>query len=150
MPQSFVCLHVHLVFSTKNRVPMIDEEIAARLYDYIGGIIRNRNGSLIAAAGMPDHVHLLISLGKEMSISELVRVIKSNSSKWIHETFPRHQQFRWQSGYGAFAVSQSNFETVKGYIAGQAEHHHTHSFQDELRALLKRCNIEFDERYMWD
>ena len=150
MPQSFVCLHVHLVFSTKNRARLIDEELTTRLYDYIGGIVRRRNGALIAAGGMPDHIHLLISLGKETSISDLVRTIKSNSSKWIHETFPQRQGFRWQSGYGAFAVSQSNLEGVTSYIGGQAEHHRKESFQDELRALLKRCKIEFDERYMWD
>ena len=150
MPQSFVCLHVHLVFSTKNRDPMITEEFAPRLYDYIGEIIRKQNGSLIAAGGMKDHVHFLISLGKTISMADLVRVIKSNSSKWVHATFPEHHQFCWQTGYGAIAVSQSQLDQVKTYISSQAEHHHTQSFQDELRALLKRHNVEFDERYLWD
>ena len=98
MPQSFVCLHVHLDFSTKDRDPVITEEFAPRLYDYIGGIIRNHDGVLIAAGGMPDHVHFLISLGKTISLSDLVRAIKSNSSKWIHETFPERREFAWKNG----------------------------------------------------
>ena len=150
MPQSFVSLHVHVVFSTKNRIPMIDEELQPRLFEYVGGILRGCDSALIAAGGMPDHVHLLCSLGKRSSISDVVRTVKSNSSKWIHETFERRRQFAWQSGYGAFAVSFSNIEEVRRYLANQAEHHARRSFKDELRALLERHNIEYDERYLWD
>jgi REP element-mobilizing transposase RayT len=99
---------------------------------------------------MADHMHLLCSLDKQTSVAELVREIKSNWSKWIHLTFSQRGDFAWQSGYGAFAVSFSNLGAVRRYIANQAEHHRTGSFQDELRALLKRHQIELDERYIWD
>lgn len=99
---------------------------------------------------MPDHVHLLISLGRETSISELVRELKSNSSRWIHETFPNQRNFAWQSGYAAFSVSPSRLEEVRKYIENQAEHHRTRTFQEEFRELLKRHNLAFDERYVWD
>lgn len=150
MPQSFVSLHVHIVFTTKNRVAMIDDSLAPRLYAYLGGIARNSGSFLVAAGGMPDHVHLLCSLGKQTSVSDLVRTLTSNSSKWIHEEFPTLQEFAWQSGYGAFAVSYSGMDEVKGYIGNQAAHHRTRTYQDELRALLRRHEIEWDERYVWD
>jgi REP element-mobilizing transposase RayT len=139
-----------MVFSTKNRVPLISPDLAPRLYGYIGGIVGNLGGSLVAAGGMPDHVHLIVSLGKTMSTADTVRTIKSNSSGWVHETFPRMGQFAWQTGYGAFAVSYSNLDDVKRYIAHQEDHHRVRTFQDEFRALLQRHNIEYDERYVWD
>src|SRR5881409_3671628 len=98
MPQSFGSLHFHLVFSTKNRQPLIDAELQARLYEYIGGILRAEKSVLLAAGGMPDHVHLLVSLSRELSISETLRLIKANSSKWIHETFASLPTFAWQAG----------------------------------------------------
>ena len=150
IPQSFVSLHVHIVFSTKRRAALIDETLAPRLYKYLGGIARNTGSVLVAAGGMADHVHLLCSLGKETSVSELVRNLKSNSSRWIHEEFPMLRGFAWQTGYGAFAVSYSGMDDVKSYIANQQEHHRTRTFQDELRALLRRHEIEWDERYLWD
>jgi REP element-mobilizing transposase RayT len=150
VPQSFTCLHYHFVFSTKQRLLLIAPEIQPRLYDYLGGILRAHKGSLLAAGGMPDHVHLLARLDKEMSVSEAMRLLKANSSKWIHETFPELKAFAWQSGYAAFTVSLSGLPAVKGYLAGQAEHHRRLTFQDELRELLRRHQIEFDERYMWD
>jgi len=150
MPQSFVSLHVHIVFSTKHRAPFIDEQLQPRLYEYIGGIAHNNDCVLIAAGGIADHIHLLWSLGKQHSIADVVRTIKANSSKWIHETFPQRREFAWQNGYGAFAVSFSNIRRVRTYIADQAKHHRRQSFQDELRALLKRHRMEWDERYVWD
>ena len=149
MPQSFACLHAHLIFSTKNREPLLVGELPDRLYAYIGGILRDENGSLVAAGGMPDHVHLLISLGRESSMSELLQKIKANSSRWIHETFPNLKGFAWQTGYAAFAVSYSNIEKVTEYIAAQAEHHRTVSFQDEFLAFPRKHKIVFDERYRW-
>ena len=150
MPQSFICLNCHIVFSTKTRVPLIDPHLAPRLYAYIGGIVDNMGGSMIAAGGMPDHVHLIVSLGKTMCTADTVRTIKSNSSGWIHETFPKMRQFAWQTGYGAFAVSYSNLDQVKTYVAGQQEHHRVRTFKEEFLALLKRHHIEYDERYIWD
>ena len=123
MPQSLASLNFHLVFSTKNRQPLIDPEIQERLYEYIGGILRAEKSVLLAAGGMPDHVHLLVSLSRELSIADTLRLVKANSSKWVHETFPHRQNFGWQAGYGAFSVSFSNLPEVKKYIAGQAEHH---------------------------
>jgi putative transposase len=150
MPQSFTCLHYHLIFSTKARVPAITADLQTRLFDYIGGILRSEKSILLAAGGMPDHVHLLCSLSKELAVAEALRLIKSNSSKWIHETFPQHLSFAWQAGYGAFAVSYSHVDKVKRYIARQAQHHRRTTFQEEFVAVLRRHQIEFDERYLWD
>jgi len=150
MPQSFVCLNCHLVFSTKHRAALIADSLAPRLYDYIGGITRSQGGCLVAAGGMPDHVHLIVSLGKQMSVADSVRDIKAGSSGWIHETFPAMNPFAWQAGYGAFAVSMSNLDRVKTYIADQAEHHRGQTFQEEFLAFLKRHQMAYDERYLWD
>jgi REP element-mobilizing transposase RayT len=150
MPQSYVCLPIHVVFSTKNRAPSIQLEWEARLYEYIGGILREEKCALLAAGGMPDHVHLLVSWSKERSIADVLRVVKTNSSRWIHEAIPGQTDFSWQSGYGAFAVSQSNIDTVLRYIANQKEHHRKMSFQEEFVALLKKHGIDYDERYVWN
>jgi REP element-mobilizing transposase RayT len=150
MPQSFACLYHHLIFSTKARSPLITEGVQPRLFDYIGGILRAEGCSLIAAGGMPDHVHLLVSLGKQVSMSEALRIVKTNSSRWVHDTFPSLAGFAWQVGYGAFSVSASQLETVKVYLSGQAEHHRRITFQEEFVALLRRHGIEYDERYLWD
>lgn len=150
MPQSYVSLPIHVVFSTKNRVPLIQTEWEDRLYSYIGGILREEKCILLAAGGMTDHIHLLVSWSKERSISDVLRVIKTNSSKWIHQTFPGHHDFAWQSGYGAFAVSQSNIEQVKTYIANQKEHHRNLTFKDEFIAFLRKHNIPYDDRYLFE
>ena len=105
MPQSFACLHYHMIFSTKNRTSAITPDVEPRLYEYIGGILRADGGCLIAAGGVPDHVHLLCGLDKQTDVADAVRTIKTNSSKWIHETFPTQRAFAWQTGYAAFAVS---------------------------------------------
>jgi REP element-mobilizing transposase RayT len=150
MPQSFACLHHHLIFSTRQREPTLDAELLPRLFQYIGGVLRGEGCVLVAAGGMPDHVHLLASLSREISVAEALRRIKANSSKWIHETEPQRTGFAWQAGYGAFAVSYSHLEQVKAYLARQAEHHRTMTFQEEFRAFLERHQIAFDERYLWD
>jgi putative transposase len=149
MPQSLVCLPVHFVFSTKGREPWIRDEWAARLYEYIGGIARAEKCQLLAAGGMPDHVHLLISLARTIALADLMRLVKANSSKWIHETFPG-QPFAWQNGYGAFAVGHTQTGVVREYIARQAEHHAGRTYQDEYRATLREHGLEWDERYVWD
>jgi REP element-mobilizing transposase RayT len=150
MPQSPVSLHVHIVFSAKHREPSVDAELASRLYPYIGGIVRNTESALIAIGGIADHVHLLVSLGRQISVADVVRNLKSNSSAWVHKSLPDRSQFAWQSGYGAFAVSRSVLERVKAYIADQEQHHRNQSFQDEFRNLLRKHGIEWDERYVWD
>ena len=150
MPQSYVCLPTHIIFSTKHRLPMIQTEWEPRLYEYIGGILRKDGCVLLAAGGMADHLHLLISLGKERAIADLVRDIKANSSRWIHETFADQHAFAWQGGYGAFAVSHSNLDKVRLHIANQKEHHRKMTFQEELIAFLKRHGIGYDEQYVWN
>ncbi len=147
---TFTCLNYHLVFSTKHREPLISESWQARLYSYIGGILRQQGSTLLAAGGMPDHVHLLVSIGKSISIAEALRDIKSNSSKWIHDEIPNQFGFAWQSGYSAFTVSYSALDSVRAYLASQAEHHRKRSYQDELLELLRRHEINFDERYLWE
>ena len=129
---------------------MIPHDIQPRLYEYIGGVIGAHDGRLVAAGGIPNHVHLLVSLSKTQSVADALRVIKTNSSKWMHETYPDKKDFAWQAGYGTFAVSFSNLDSVKAYIAGQEEHHRTKTFQEEFIAFLKRHGIDYDERYMWD
>jgi REP element-mobilizing transposase RayT len=142
MPQSFVSLHYHLIFSTKNRVPLISAEIQPRLSEYIGGILRAEGSVLEAAGGMADHVHLLVSINKQMSISDVLRIVEASSSRWAHETFPDTLSgFAWQAGYGAFAVSYSHREKVRDYLSRQAEHHRKVTFQEGFVEFLKRHGI---------
>lgn len=150
MPQSLACLHVHLVFSTKYREPHITPDLAPRLYAYLGGIARRADSPLVAVGGIADHVHLLVLLGRQTCAADLVRDLKANSSAWVHEMFPERARFAWQGGYGAFAVSKSNVEAVRAYIARQEEHHGKQNYQDEFREFLTRHEIEWDERYVWD
>lgn len=150
MPQSFTCLHYHLIFSTKHRLPTITKDLQPRLYEYFGGVLREHGSRLVSAGGMPDHVHLLVSLNKQLATSDALRLIKSNSSKWIHETYPELSDFNWQDGYAAFAVSYSSIPDVKRYLVNQAEHHCKKTFQEEFVEFLKRHEIEYDVRYLWD
>jgi REP element-mobilizing transposase RayT len=150
MPQSYACLHYHLVFGTKNREPFLSVELRPRLFEYIGGILRAHGDCLVAAGGMEDHVHLLAGLSRETAVAEALRLLKANSSKWIHETGAGASAFAWQTGYAAFTVSLSQMGAVKTYLACQEEHHRTQTFRDEYRALLRRHGIAFDEQYLWD
>lgn len=150
MPQSLISVNIHVVFSTKNRELFIDPDLAERLYAYVGGIVRNTGSVLLAIGGVEDHVHMLVSLGRQVSMSDLVRDVKSNSSKWVHETFLERGAFAWQSGYGGFSVSKSIVDRVKDYIAIQKEHHKRESFQEEYLRFLKEHDLELDERYLWD
>jgi putative transposase len=148
--QSYVALYYHIIFSTRERRPSIDVDLQPRLYEYIGGILRNERGILMAAGGTSDHAHLLAALGRETALSDAVRTIKSNSSRWVHEAHPGKSTFAWQAGYGAFTVGRSGLENVKRYLAGQEEHHRTVTFQEEFLEFLHRYEIPFDERYIWE
>jgi REP element-mobilizing transposase RayT len=150
MPQSFAALYCHIVISTKNREPVITPELQPRLYAYIGGTLRESNNVLLAAGGIADHVHLLVSLSREASVAVTVREVKANSSRWIHETFAEQHSFAWQTGYGAFSVSCSQLEVVKTYLANQERHHRRKSFQQEFISFLRRHGLEYDERYIWE
>lgn len=150
MAHSYISQLMHCVFSTKGRRPFITAELQQRLFQYIGGIVRENKIILIAAGGVADHVHILISLPKTMSISKAMQLIKGGSSKWIHDTFPEHRAFEWQEGYGAFSVSLSNRERVIAYINNQPEHHKKQDFKAELISFLKVHEIEYDERYIFE
>lgn len=150
MPQSFSCLHTHLVFSTKHRYPFLTPDLTERLYPYLGGLNRNRKSTLLRVGGIADHVHLLVRLARDISVADFVGAVKSNSSGWVHETFPDRRAFAWQQGYAAFAVSQSGIDDVCAYIENQAEHHRVKTFQDEYRQFLDKHGIEYDEQYVWD
>jgi putative transposase len=147
---TFAAVHLHVVFSTKDREPLIGPELAPQLYKYLAGTARGNGCRLTAAGGVADHVHLLVSLGREIAIADLVRELKAGSSRWIHDTVPGLRGFAWQSGYGAFSVSVGLLGRVKGYIANQAEHHKSQTFQDEYRDFLRQHGIAWDERYVWD
>ncbi|MBA2736137.1 MAG: IS200/IS605 family transposase [Pyrinomonadaceae bacterium] len=150
MPQSLVKLLVHVVFSTKNRADLITPEIEDGLFGYLHGIVENNKSKLILANGTANHVHLLISLGKVISISELVGDIKRDSSVWIKTQDSQFKSFHWQEGYGAFSVGQSQVDEVMKYIANQKEHHKKKNFEDEMRGFYRKYEIDFDERYVWD
>src|SRR5262245_47505375 len=150
MPQSFTCLHYHLVYSTKHRIPQITNDIRTRLWEYLGGIVIGAGGISIEIGGTADHVHLLVTLRQQPALADFMREMKASSSGWIHATFPAMKEFFWQTGYGAFTVSHSVMEVVRAHIENQEVHHRKMSFQDEFRALLSKHGIEFDERYLWE
>jgi len=150
MAHTYINILIHYVFSTKNRVGFITPELEIRLYSYIGGIARENNMKLVAIGGIANHIHLLLSLPATLSISKAIQLIKGGSSLWIHNTFPDLKNFQWQSGYGAFSVSRSHVNDTIKYINNQKEHHKKMTFKEEYIAFLKKHNIEYDERYIWD
>src|SRR5437868_8045117 len=132
MPDSYTNLLYHIVFSTKDRRPLITPEHEVRLYDYIGGTVRRAGGGIsLELNGTEDHIHLLAKLGPSRAVSDVLRDLKANASGWMHDVFPALKHFSWQRGYGAFTVSQSNVDEVRRYIAKQKEHHRKVSFRDE-------------------
>ena len=149
MPQSLFKMLAHIVFSTHNRADLIAPEIENDLFGYIHGIVENNGAKLIIANGAANHIHLLVSLPRKIDVSELIGDIKRDSSKWI-KSEKNINNFYWQKGYGAFSIGQSQVETVAGYIKNQKEHHKKQDFKDEYRVLLKKYEIDFDERYVWD
>jgi putative transposase len=150
MAQTLVKLYVHIIFSTKNRADLIQTEIEEELFAYIGGITNQNKSKLLAANGTADHIHLLVSMSKNIELSELVGDIKRDSSKWIKTKGAAYRRFRWQDGYGAFSVGYTQIEDVKKYIANQKTHHADVSFEDEFRYFLNKYEMEYDERYVWD
>ena len=147
MPQSLVKILVHVVFSTKDRAQSIAPEIEPRLSAYIRGIVKNSGTRMIIAGGLADHIHLLISLGKN-DISVLIGEIKRSSSVWMKEHGV--SRFYWQRGFGAFSVSQSNVPSVREYVLPQKEHHANKDFKEEFRSICEKHEVEIDERYCWD
>jgi len=150
MSQSLVKNLVHLVYSTKHREPVIPKEHQDALFAYQAGIFKQWESPALVIGGAENHVHALFALSKNHPLKKLVEEVKKGSSKWMKSDGPCNLQFGWQAGYAAFSVSQSNVEGVQKYIERQEQHHRKLTFQDELRALFKRHEIEFDERYVWD
>jgi REP element-mobilizing transposase RayT len=150
MPQSLARLHIHLVFSTKNRDPVITDDVRVSLHAYMATVLRNLGCVPMLINSVEDHAHLLFDLARTVAISQTVEDVKKASSKWIKTQGPGFAGFAWQSGYGAFAVSESNVEAVREYIANQREHHRKKTFQEEYRLFLERHRIAYDERYVWD
>ena len=150
LASTFTNLIFHIVYSTKYRKSTIDADVRERLYEYMGGIIREQKGVQLEIGGMPDHVHILAKLSPTIAISDALRDIKANSSKWMNETIRPSIPFAWQRGFGAFSVSQSHVDLVTEYIRNQAVHHEKRSFKDEFIQLLQRHGIEFDRKYVFE
>ncbi|MGA2074892.1 MAG: IS200/IS605 family transposase [Terriglobia bacterium] len=149
MAQTLVCLRVHVVFSTKDRRPMITPDVEPELFAYLAGTAKNLDSPCLAAGGTSNHVHLLISQSKNIALSHLMEEIKKSSLKWIKTKGPTLRNFGWQDGYGAFTIGQSQVEALKTYIAGQKERHRKQSFEEELVRLLNKYGVQYDERYIW-
>lgn len=150
MPQSLSQIIVHGVFSTKNRAPWLDEELRKALFAYIATVLKSKDHVPILIGGHDDHIHMLFGLARTGSIADTIKHTKVNSSIWIKEEFENHQDFAWQSGYGAFSVSYPSIGSVMSYISSQDKHHKKLSFQDEYRQLMEEHGIAIDERYVWD
>jgi putative transposase len=151
MPQSLAQIYVHIVFSTKERRNFLqDRSMRDECHKYLGGTCNNLGCPVLCVGGVADHVHILCRLGRTMSVADLVKELKRDSSQWLKTKAPDLANFYWQSGYGAFSVSPGHVEALRIYIANQEEHHRTESFQDEFRRLLTKYGIEWDERYVWD
>jgi putative transposase len=150
MGQSLVKNYVHLVFSTKHRHELIHPPVEAELHAYLGGICKNLECHPLKVGGHTDHIHILCMLSKKIPLMKLLEEVKSHSSKWMKTKDESLKNFYWQDGYGAFSVNPSEVDAVINYIANQKEHHRAKTFQDEYRSFLKKYNVEYDERYVWD
>jgi REP element-mobilizing transposase RayT len=149
LSHTFVNALLHCVFSTKGRRRLITADLQERLWPFLGGIAREQGFKALAIGGVEDHVHLLLSLPATLPIAKAIQLVKGASSKWVHDTFPKHRDFAWQEGYGAFSIGVSQVDATTKYIRSQPEHHRKATFQEEFRMFLKRHGIEYDERYVW-
>ena len=145
---SFTSCLVHCVWSTKDHAPLLDSNLRSRLWPYLGGIARDNNMKAFAVGGVADHVHILVSLPATISIAKAIQLLKGNSSKWIHEIFPKLHSFKWQEGYGAFSIGISGVAATSSYIHGQEAHHRTLPFRNEFQAILRKHNLAFNERML--
>lgn len=150
MAQSLANILIHIIFSTKKRAPMILPEITPELYPYLAGIARAHKSHVHEIGGIEDHVHLLVTLPRTLALSDLIEEIKKGSSKWIKTKGIQYVDFGWQDGYGAFSIGQSAYDNLRKYIQTQKDHHKKISFQDEFRAFLKKYEVDYDEKYVWD
>jgi REP element-mobilizing transposase RayT len=150
MAHTFTHLLVHVIFSTKDRQPFLDADVGPRVFAYMGGILKEQACKPVLINGPADHVHALTTVPPTTALSDVMRVLKTNSSRWVHEQFPRLGSFAWQTGYGAFGVSRSNADEVERYVANQQEHHRHVTFQEEFLAFLQRHGVAYDPRYIWE
>lgn len=151
MPQSLAQIYLHLVFSTKDRFPYLqDSVIRNEAHKYLGGTCNQQGCPVLIVGGVADHVHILCRFGRTISVAKLIQELKGDSSQWVKTKAPSVTDFYWQNGYGAFSVSPGHVESLRSYIANQEEHHTKESFQDEFRRLLTKYGLEWDERYVWD
>ena len=151
MAQSLAQIYLHLVFSTKHRQSFLaDPYVRLEMHKYLGGICRGQGSPSLAIGGVADHVHVLCVLSKTVAVSTLIRELKRESSKWVKTKPTDLAGFEWQDGYGAFSISPGHVEALQKYITDQEGHHKTESFQDELRRLLQKYGVEYDERVLWD
>jgi putative transposase len=151
MSQSLAQVYLHLVFSTKNRIPWLQTRpLREELHAYLGGTCRDLDSPSLTVGGVEDHVHVLCRLSRVHRIADLVRELKRESSKWVKTKGVDLADFHWQDGYGAFSISPSHVPALTRYIAEQERHHQTRSFQDEMRRIYRKYGVEYDERYVWD
>ena len=149
MANTYTQLHIHLIFVTQYRNASISYKFEKRLYEYLIAIIQNHNHKVLAINGMPDHIHILLGLRPNQSISELVQFVKSSSSKWINDEKLTNTKFAWQEGFGAFSYSKSDVEKVIKYIKNQKTHHSKTSFKDEYLKILQNTGVDFDPKYIF-
>ncbi len=142
---SFNSCLIHCVWSTKNRESFLTPDLRERLWPYLGGIAKENKIKALAIGGVADHVHMLLSLPPTLSVAKAIQLLKGNSSKWIHETFPRMRSFEWQQGYGAFSIGVSAIDTTIAYIRNQSAHHRTRSFREEFQTMLRRHGLDYGE-----
>jgi REP element-mobilizing transposase RayT len=150
MPQSLSFVLTHVIFSTKDRVPVLEPAIQPGLHAYLAALARNMGCECYRAGGVADHVHLAIRLSRTITIADLVEGLKTPSSMWLKTQRPGLANFAWQRGYGSFSVGPADLDALREYIDNQAEHHRTRTFQEEYRMFLNKYGVEFDERYVWD
>jgi len=150
MPQSLSYLLTHIVFSTKDRAPVLDAPVRPSLHAYLATVARNVDCECFRVGGVADHVHLAVRLSRTITMAQLIEALKTSSSKWLKTQSPALAGFAWQRGYGAFSVGPSDLDALLHYIDTQEEHHRTRTFQDEYSAFLKKYGIDYDERYVWD
>jgi len=150
MPQSLAKIYIHAIFSTKLRQSLIADAWREDLFQVLGGIANNLGCQSVIVGGMPDHVHQLFVLSRTLSVADAMKSIKAHSSAWVNESRKITTPFRWQDGYAAFSVSQSNVEAVREYIRRQPEHHARNSFADELKDWLRRYEVQWDDKYLLD
>ena len=150
MPQSLSKVYVHITFSTKNRQNLIDDSIKVSLYEYIGGICKGLECNPVKVGGHKNHIHVLCILSRKVAQMKLLEEIKKRSSKWVKTKGKSYSNFYWQDGYGIFSINPTETDKVIDYIQEQDKHHKHMSFQDEFRAFLKKYNVKYDERYVWD